>query len=142
MSIWQNRLTDDEVREIMSRGMLAHLGIALVSTGDDYLEASMPVDYRTHQPMGILHGGASVVLAESLGSLAGIMAAPPHHTCVGLEINANHLSSVRSGLVYGRASALHIGRSTQVWNIDIRDEQNKAVCVSRLTLAVLKSKPQ
>jgi 1,4-dihydroxy-2-naphthoyl-CoA hydrolase len=87
--------------------------------------------------MGILHGGASVVLAETLGSVAAQMAATPGHSCVGLDINANHLAAIRTGLVYGEARPVHIGRSTQVWAIDISDENGKAICVSRLTMAVL-----
>jgi 1,4-dihydroxy-2-naphthoyl-CoA hydrolase len=99
----------------------------------------MPVDHRTHQPMGILHGGASVALAETIGSLGAQMCAEPGYFVVGLEINANHIRSMRSGLATGVATPIHVGRSTQVWNIRIADEQDKTVCISRLTMSVLKS---
>ncbi len=115
------------------------IGIEFTAIGNDYLCAKMPVDHRTHQPYGILHGGASVVLAETLGSVAGNLSvdATTHH-CVGLEINANHLRSVKQGWVYGKATAFHIGRTTQVWEIRITDEKDNLVCISRLTLAVIK----
>lgn len=106
--------------------------------GDNYIIASMPVDRRTHQPFGLLHGGASVALAESVGSIAANLAVKPGYYCVGLEINANHLRGVKSGMVYAKATPEHIGRSTQVWNIRILNEDDQPVCVSRLTLAVLK----
>lgn len=115
------------------------LGIEFTDSGDNWLEARMPVDARTHQPMGLLHGGASVLLAETLGSVAGNLCVQAGEACVGLEINANHLSSVREGWVYGRVEPLHIGRSTQVWEIKIRREDQKLVCVSRLTLAVIQT---
>lgn len=115
------------------------LGIEFTEAGEGYLEARMPVDARTHQPFGILHGGASVVLAESLGSTASFMMLddPTKQKAVGLEINANHLRAVREGWVYGRCTPIHIGRSTHVWDIRIRDEQGRAVCVSRLTVAII-----
>lgn len=112
------------------------LGIELTAIGPDFLEGRMPVDQRTIQPMGLLHGGASALLAETLGSVAAMCAAPEGHACVGLEINANHLRGVRTGWVTGRATPIHVGRTTQVWDIRITDEQGKLVCVSRLTLAV------
>ena len=108
------------------------------SVGDDFLRATMPVDARTHQPYGLLHGGASVALAETLGSAAGMMLVDPaREIVVGIEINANHLRGVKSGIVTGTARALHIGRSTQVWEIRIEDEGQRLVCISRLTLAVV-----
>ena len=116
------------------------LGIELTAVTDDYLEGRMPVDGRTHQPMGLLHGGASVALAETLGSIAAALRLPDPttQTCVGLEINANHLKGVREGWVRGRATPLHIGRRTQVWEIRITHEESGAlVCVSRLTMAVI-----
>ncbi|MCU0451738.1 MAG: hotdog fold thioesterase [Bernardetiaceae bacterium] len=119
--------------------MAQHLGIEFTELGPDFVQARMPVDHRTQQPMGLLHGGASVVLAETLGSVAGWMAAPEGFHCVGLEINANHLRGVTSGFVYGQASPLHVGRSTQVWEIKITNEEGKLVCVSRLTVAVVPS---
>lgn len=116
-----------------------HLGIEFVEAGEGYLIARMPVDKRTQQPFGILHGGASVVLAETLGSVASWMLLDDPNTqrAVGLEINANHIRSVRQGWVYGRCTPIHTGRTTHVWDIRITDEQDKLVCVSRLTIAVL-----
>ncbi|MBD2752895.1 hotdog fold thioesterase [Spirosoma validum] len=116
-----------------------HLGIEFIEAGEGYLIARMPVDKRTHQPFGILHGGASVVLAETLGSVASWMLLdnPDTQRAVGLEINANHIRSVRSGWVYGRCTPIHVGRTTHVWDIRITDEQEKLVCVSRLTIAVI-----
>ena len=114
------------------------LGIKLTETGPGFLKGTMPVDHRTHQPMGLLHGGASAALAETLGSIGAHMAINSQtHYCVGLEINANHIRGVRSGLVTGQARALHLGRTTQVWEIKITDEQDKLVCVSRITMAVI-----
>ena len=117
------------------------LGIEFIEAGEGYLIARMPVDQRTHQPFGILHGGASVVLAETLGSVASFMLLddPTKQRAVGLEINANHIRSVREGWVYGRCTPIHIGRTTHVWDIRITDGQGKLVCVSRLTIAVIGS---
>lgn len=120
---------------------VSHLGIEFLSVGPDSMTARMPVDARTRQPMGLLHGGVSVVLAETLGSMAGYYACPPGQVVVGLDINANHLRAVRSGWVTATVRPVHVGRSTQVWAIDIADEAGKAVCVSRLTLAVLSQAP-
>jgi 1,4-dihydroxy-2-naphthoyl-CoA hydrolase len=117
---------------------VATFGIAFTTVGDDFLEGRMPVDARTVQPMGILHGGASVLLAETLGSCAASYCVDPaREVCVGLDINANHLRPVRSGAVTGRATPIHVGRTTQVWAIDIRDEQERRVCIARLTMAVI-----
>ncbi|MBD2704472.1 hotdog fold thioesterase [Spirosoma sp. BT702] len=118
-----------------------HLGIEFTEAGEGYLMARMPVDKRTRQPFGILHGGASVVLAETLGSVASYMLLdnPEKQRAVGLEINANHLRSVRDGWVYGRCTPIHTGRTTHVWDIRITDELGKAVCVSRLTIAIIGS---
>jgi len=101
------------------------------------MRARMPVDMRTHQPMGLLHGGASVLLAETLGSCGAAFAAPAGHRAVGLDINANHLRGASTGWVVGTARPVHVGRATQVWQIDIADEAGKLVCVSRLTVAIL-----
>ncbi len=120
--------------------LMAHLDIVYTAFGPDWLEATMPVDHRTHQPLGMLHGGASVVLAETLGSLAANMAVGPDSYCVGLEVNANHLRAKREGAVTGRCSPLHLGATTQVWQIEIRDERGRLLCTSRLTMAVLKYK--
>lgn len=118
--------------------MMEHLGIVFTEIGDDYVKATMPVDHRHHQPYGLLHGGASVSLAESLGSVAAHMTVDSEkfHT-VGLEINANHIRSVRSGIVTGIARPLHTGKSTQVWEIRITNEQDQLTCVSRLTVAII-----
>ena len=113
------------------------LGIVFTELGADYLRATMPVDARTHQPYGLLHGGASVLLAETLGSTAGMLSVPEGKGVVGIEINANHLRGVRSGQVTGTARPVHVGRSTQVWDIQIEDAAGRLVCVSRLTVAVI-----
>ncbi len=114
------------------------LGIEITEIGKDYVKGSMPVDRRTRQPFGILHGGASAALAETLGSIGGTLALESEaQSCVGLEINANHVSSVSGGKVYGTAVPLHIGRTTHVWEITIEDDERNLVCISRLTLAVV-----
>lgn len=114
------------------------IGMEFVEIGGDYLVARMPVDQRTRQPAGLLHGGASVLMAETLGSVAGMLCVDPAtQAVVGLEINANHLRGIRSGWVYGRVTPIHVGRSTQVWNIALHSEEGKPVCISRLTLAVI-----
>ena len=124
-----------------SRGTLMEaLGIRFTELGEGVLRATMPVDPRTHQPYGLLHGGASVALAETLGSSAGMLMAGGN-AVVGLEINANHLRAVRSGIVTGTARPIHVGRSTQVWEIRIEDEAGKPVCISRITLSVLPQPP-
>ncbi|KQR08131.1 MULTISPECIES: hotdog fold thioesterase [Xanthomonas] len=118
--------------------LIEHLGIVFTEAGDDWLRATMPVDTRTKQPFGLLHGGASVVLAETLGSSAGNLCVEmTTQMCVGLEINANHLRASTEGLVTGTARAVHVGRSTHVWDIVIENPAGKRVCVSRLTLAVV-----
>jgi 1,4-dihydroxy-2-naphthoyl-CoA hydrolase len=127
----------DQLNALSRNTAMEPLGIAFTEIGPDYLRATMPVDARTHQPYGLLHGGASVLLAETLGSSAGGLCAPDGHGVVGIEINANHLRGVHSGLVTGTARPLHVGRSTQVWEIRIEDEAGRLVCVSRLTLAVV-----
>ncbi|MCI4568081.1 hotdog fold thioesterase [Lysobacter sp. CFH 32150] len=113
------------------------LGIRFTELGTDYVRGTMPVDARTHQPYGLLHGGASVLLAETLGSSAGGLSVPQGKGVVGIEINANHVRGVREGLVTGTARPLHLGGSTQVWEIRIEDDQGRLVCISRLTLAVI-----
>ena len=113
------------------------LGIVFTEIGDDFLRATMPVDARTRQPYGLLHGGASVLLAETIGSSAGMLCVGEGEGCVGIEINANHVRGVREGLVTGTARPLHVGRQTQVWEIRIEDERARLVCISRLTLAVI-----
>jgi 1,4-dihydroxy-2-naphthoyl-CoA hydrolase len=134
-------MTLEEVKSwTASRPTLADaLGMEITEVHADYIEGRMPVDGRTHQPMGLLHGGASVAFAETLGSLAAALQIDrTKQACVGLEINANHLKGVRNGWVRGRATALHIGRSTQVWEIRITHEETGVlVCISRITMAVI-----
>ena len=132
------RTTTLEALNALSRGTaMEPLGIVFTELGPDYLRGTMPVDARTHQPYGLLHGGASVLLAETLGSSAGGLCVEEGQGVVGIEINANHLAGVRSGRVTGTARPLHVGRSTQVWEIRIEDEHGRLACVSRLTLAVV-----
>jgi 1,4-dihydroxy-2-naphthoyl-CoA hydrolase len=123
----------------MNRGTLGEvLGIEFTAVGDDWIEATMPVDHRTKQPAGLLHGGASVALAETLGSVASVLNIDPaKQSVVGLEINANHIRSMRDGKVTGRVRAIHLGRTTHLWEIQITDGAGKLVCVSRLTVMVL-----
>ena len=125
-----------------SRNTLAEqIGIEFITIGEDYLEARMPVDKRTHQPMGLLHGGASVSLAETMGSIAANMCVDQtKFYCVGLEINANHLKGVREGFVKGITKPIHIGKTTQVWEIRITNEKGELACLSRITMAVLEKK--
>ncbi len=137
MKIWKKNSTVAQMNELCSQSLVNHLGIEITEIGDDYLKGTMPVDLRTKQPFGILHGGASVALAETLGSIAGNLAIDDKSMCVGLEINANHLTKATSGLVTGEARPLHIGQSTQVWEIKISNEANKLVCVSRFTVAII-----
>lgn len=118
--------------------MMEHLGIQVTALGEDFVEAKMPVDHRTHQPYGLLHGGASVALAESLGSMAAHCSVSNQNKhCVGVEINANHIKSVKSGYVFGIARPLHLGQSTQVWEIRISNEKKELICVSRITMAII-----
>jgi 1,4-dihydroxy-2-naphthoyl-CoA hydrolase len=138
MGIWFRDFTLEELNA-MNRGNLGeHLGIAFTGIGDDCLTATMPVEGRTKQPAGLLHGGASVALAEHLGSVAANLCVDPDRAyCVGQEINANHLRAVRSGVVTGVARPVHLGRSSQVWEIRISAGEGELVCISRLTMAVV-----
>jgi 1,4-dihydroxy-2-naphthoyl-CoA hydrolase len=139
MAIWFREYTLQELNGIMNDTLISYLGIEIIEIGDDFLKARMPVDRRTRQPMGILHGGASVVLAETLGSGASNLAINrDEFYAVGLEINANHVRPVASGYVIGTARPLHLGKTTQVWEMQIRDEEGNLVCVSRMTNVVLK----
>ena len=132
------RTTTLEALNALSRDTaMEPLGIVFTELGPDYLRGTMPVDARTRQPYGLLHGGASALLAETLGSSAGGLCVDEGQGVVGIEINANHLAGVRSGRVTGTARPLHVGRSTQVWEIRIEDEHGRLACVSRLTLAVV-----
>ncbi|PSU21425.1 esterase [Photobacterium phosphoreum] len=142
MAIWQQPFTLTLFNQTSKNTLVEHLGIEYVAFDDSSLSATMPVDCRTHQPLGMLHGGASVVLAETLGSLAANFAVTDDYYCVGLDINANHIRAVRRGFVTGKATPLHLGATTQVWQIEIRDERQRLVCTSRLTMAVLKHKKQ
>ncbi|SFG03325.1 hotdog fold thioesterase [Pontibacter chinhatensis] len=137
----KNTDTVERVKEWCKNTMIEHLGIEITEVGDDFLCARMPVDQRTHQPMGLLHGGASVVLAESLASMgAALKVDLTKKACVGLEINANHLRSAREGWVYGKATPIHVGRSTQVWETKVTNEAGELVCISRMTVAVIDKK--
>jgi 1,4-dihydroxy-2-naphthoyl-CoA hydrolase len=139
MSLWHTPRTLADLNAHSGGTLIALIGIVFTEIGDDFLRATMPVDERTWQPMGLLHGGASVVLAETIGSQAASMCLDPAgSTCVGQEINANHVRSVRHGLVTGTARAAHIGGRTHVWTIDIVNDLNQLVCISRLTMAVLR----
>lgn len=137
---WPEGITLDLLNARNRGTLMEALGIEFIELGDGYLRARMPVDARTHQPYGLLHGGASVALAETLGSSAGALLAGGS-AVVGLEINANHLRAVREGTVTGTTRPVHIGRSTQVWEIHIEDEDGRPVCISRITLAVLPQPP-
>ena len=138
MSLWK-QTTNLERINAWNRGcLIEHLGMRITEVGDDYVRGTMPVDARTKQPFGLLHGGASVALAESLGSLAGNLCLDAtSEIAVGLDINANHVRGMTDGAVTGTARPLHIGRTTQVWEIRIEDERARLVCISRLTLAVV-----
>jgi uncharacterized protein (TIGR00369 family) len=136
-AIWKQAVSVEHLTAIHVGTTAAYLGLEFLEVGDDFIRARVPVDARTRQPMGILHGGISVLLAETLGSCGAAFALPPGQQVVGLEINANHLRSASSGWVTGTARPLHVGRSTQVWQIEIVDDQGRPTCVSRLTLAVL-----
>lgn len=136
--MFQRPFTIEQLNDLSSNTLMGPLGILFTEAGPDYLRGTMPVDARTHQPYGLLHGGASAALAETLGSTAAGLCVGEGEGVVGIEINANHLSGVREGLVTGTARPLHVGRSTQVWEIRIEDEAGKLVCISRLTLAVIR----
>lgn len=131
----------DQLQAFSQNTLVEHLGIEFVEIGDDFISAKMPVDHRTHQPLGLLHGGASVVLAETLGSVgATLMVDPKEQYCVGLEINANHVKSVREGHVLGIAKPIHIGKRTHIWEIRITSEDGALICISRITMAVIDKK--
>ncbi|TAH47223.1 MAG: hotdog fold thioesterase [Rhodocyclaceae bacterium] len=138
MAIWKQSVDLDRINAWNSNTLIEHLGMRVTEIGDDWLRGTMPVDARTFQPYGLLHGGASVALAESLGSLgANLVLDSDSEMAVGLDINANHVRAVTSGLVSGTARPIHLGRSTQVWEIRIEDEQQHLTCISRLTMAVV-----
>ncbi len=137
MAIWKQPPSLEAMNTMCRDTAVAHLGIEYSEVGDDFLAATMPVDSRTVQPARLLHGGASVLLAESLGSLASQLVIGSDGTCVGLEINANHIRGARSGKVTGICRPIHLGRTTHVWDIRISDEGGKLVCIARLTMAIL-----
>lgn len=139
--IWKKPIDLQSLNEWHQNTMQQHIGIQFTEIGDDYIKATMPVDNRTKQPMGLLHGGASVALAESLGSVASVLCVDPEkQTVVGLEINANHIKTAKEGFVTGIAKPIHLGRSTQVWEIRIYNEAEQLVCISRITNAILEHK--
>lgn len=141
MPLFNQRITLEALNKLSTNTMVTHLGIEFISVGDDFIEARMPVDHRTHQPLGLLHGGASVALAETLGSIAATFCLDmSKQYCVGLDINANHIKSVREGFVTGITRPIHIGKRTQVWEIRITNEMKELVCISRITLAVIDRK--
>ena len=142
MTTWFDKNVSVEDLKPLGKGtMTEHLGVEWVELGKDFFKAKMPVDHRTIQPYGLLHGGASCVLAETIGSVASHLVIDPiQFYCVGIEINANHIRSAKEGFVYGTCSPLHIGSSTHVWDIRITNEEEKLICISRLTVAIMKKK--
>ena len=137
MRIWKKPISIALLTAVSENTAVAHLGIEFLEVGDDFIRARVPVDHRTIQPYGLLHGGVSVVLAETLGSCGAAFACPEGYRAVGLDINANHLKGSTSGWVTGVTRPVHIGRTTQVWQIELHNEANELTCVSRITMAVL-----
>ncbi len=137
MRIWNKVISLDELNAIHVDTAVTHLGIEFLEMGDDFLKARVPVDHRTRQPYGLLHGGVSVLLAETLGSCGAAFSNPDGYRAVGLDINANHIKSATSGWVTGVARPVHMGRSTQVWQIDMHNDAGELTCVSRITMAIL-----
>ncbi len=137
MAIWTRPVTIADLTAMHRDTATAHLGLEFLEVGEDFIRGRVPVDARTRQPYGLLHGGVSVVLAETLGSCGAVFCAPPGQRVVGLDINANHIRGATSGWVTGKATPVHIGRSTQVWAIDLRNDAGELTCVSRITMAVL-----
>jgi 1,4-dihydroxy-2-naphthoyl-CoA hydrolase len=137
MTVWKRPISVELLTLNNADSAVTHLGIEFLEVGDDFIRARVPVDTRTRQPYGLLHGGVSVVLAETLGSCGAAFAAPEGHRTVGLDINANHLKGTTSGWVTGITRPVHIGRSTQVWAIELRNDAGELTCVSRITMAML-----
>ena len=137
MKIWTHPISVEELTQLHRDTAVQHLGMEFLEVGDDFITARVPVDSRTKQPYGLLHGGVSVVLAETLGSCGAAFSCPPRHRAVGLDINANHLKGATSGWVTGTTRPVHIGRSTQVWQIDLKNDAGELTCVSRITMAIL-----
>ena len=142
MRIWKQDISLDILNGIHVDTAVAWLGMEFLEVGDDFIRARIPVDKRTRQPYGLLHGGVSVVLAETLGSCGAAYAAPQEHRTVGLDINANHLKGATTGWVTGITRPVHIGRTTQVWQIDMHNDAGDLTCVSRITMAVLAPRPE
>ena len=137
MRVWKKPISVEELTSIHANTAPAHLGMEFLEVGDDFIRARVPVDTRTRQPYGLLHGGVSVVLAETLGSCGAAYACPEGQRAVGLDINANHLRGATSGWVTGVARPVHMGRTTHVWQIDMSDDAGRLTCVSRITMAIL-----
>lgn len=135
--VWTQDISVQILTDLHRDTAVQHLGMEFLEIGDDFITARVPVDTRTKQPYGLLHGGVSVVLAETLGSCGAAFSCPPGHRAVGLDINANHLKGATSGWVTGTTRPVHIGRSTQVWQIDLKNDAGELTCVSRITMAVL-----
>jgi 1,4-dihydroxy-2-naphthoyl-CoA hydrolase len=139
MTIWKSPRSVEQLNAARGGTLIEHLGIEFTEIGEDFIRATMPVDGRTRQPYGLLHGGASVALAETLGSMgAALCVDSKEYDCVGQEINANHVRAARGGIVTGTARPLHLGGRSQIWMIDIVNEAGKLVCTSRLTMAILR----
>ena len=135
--IWKKNINLNEINNSLANTMSEFLDIRIIDVGDDFIAATMPVNKKTIQPFGILHGGASVVLAETIGSVAANLCLDNNSYSVGLEINANHVKTVREGLIYGTAKPIHLGKSTSVWDVRITQDMNEElICISRVTLAV------
>jgi len=140
MSIWKKEITLGILNASSKNTLIEHLQIEYICIADNSISATMPVCHFTHQPLGMLHGGASVVLAETLGSLAANFSVSDEYYCVGLDINANHVRAIRKGMITGKAEPIHLGGRTQVWQINIVDDRERLICTSRLTIAVMKHK--
>ena len=137
-AIWKQPVSVDSLTGLHFNTTVAHLGIEFLKVGDDFIRARAPVDARTRQPVGILHGGVSVLLAETLGSCGAAFSSPDGHRAVGLDINANHIRSVSDGWVTGIARPIHVGRTTHVWQIEMTNSAGQLTCVSRITMAILR----
>ena len=137
MPLWKQAISVDILNANTANTAVGHLGIEFLEVGDDFIRARVPVDARTVQPYGLLHGGVAVVLAETLGSCGAAFAVPAGHRVVGLDINANHLKGTSSGWVTGVTRPVHVGRTTQVWAIELTNDAGELTCVSRITMAVL-----
>ncbi len=140
MKIWKKNIDLHRLNATSHNTLIEHLQIEYSEVTDNSISATMPVCSFTHQPLGMLHGGASVVLAETLGSVAANFCVSDDYFCVGLDINANHIRSMREGMVTGTATPIHLGATTQVWQIEIKDQRERLICTSRLTVAVMKKK--